>query len=324
MNLPQIEDIKKARELISKYLHATPILQSSSLDELLGSTNYLKAEIFQKTGSFKVRGALNKIFSLTDEEKARGVIAASAGNHGQAVAWAARVAGVKATIVMPTTASMVKVSATRGYGAEVILFGNSTIEAFAEVQRLQVERKLTLVHPFDDFFIIAGAGTIALEIFEQVDHIDNIIVPVGGGGLISGLAIAAKAISPTTKIIGAEPEGADSVYQSLKQHQIIKLDSIQTIADGLAVPYTGELTYAATSQFVDEIICVKDDEIKEAMKFLLERCKLIVEPAGAAGLAILLAGRSATAEKARNVIILSGGNVDMQVLAILESFCLSC
>jgi threonine dehydratase len=317
MNLPQLSDIKEAKRLVSKHLHATPILQSSSLDELLGSTNYLKAEIFQKTGSFKPRGALNKILHLSDQEKAKGMIAVSAGNHAQAVAWAATKAGVTSTVVMPLTASNVKVSATRGYGAEVILFGNSTIEAFAEMQRLQIERDLTLVHPFDDFHVIAGAGTIALEILEQVDHLDNIFVPIGGGGLISGIAIAIKALSPSTKVIGIEPDGANAMYQSLQKKQIVKLDSIHTIADGLAAPFAGILTYATASEFVDQIICVSDDEIKVAMKFLLQRCKLVVEPSGATALAALMSGRYKTSAAAKNMIILSGGNVDLQLLAAL-------
>ncbi len=317
MNLPELSDIKEAKRLVDKYIHATPILQSSSLDELLGSTNYLKAELFQKTGSFKVRGALNKVLHLSDKEKAAGVIAVSAGNHAAAVGWAARIVGVRATVVMPNTACHVKIAATRNYGAEVILFGESSIEAFPEMERIKTERELTLVHPFDDFHIIAGAGSIALEILEQTDHLDNIFVAVGGGGLISGIAIAIKALSPETKVIGIEPEGANAMYQSLQQKEIVKISKINTIADGLASPYAGKFTYAACSKFVDEIICVSDNEIKAAMKFIMERCKLVVEPAGAAALAPLLSSKIKTRPKDKNLIVLSGGNVDLTLLASL-------
>ena len=197
MNLPQLSDVQEARSLVGKSLHATPILQSGSLDRLLGSTNYLKAEIFQKTGSFKPRGALNKILHLSDEEKAKGVIAVSLGNHAQAVAWAARATGLSATIVMPETAQAIKVAATRGYGAEVILYGQSPVEAFREIERLRVERQLTFIHPFDDFYIMSGAGTIALEILAEIKEIDNIFVSVGGGGLLAGVANCFQSIVAT-------------------------------------------------------------------------------------------------------------------------------
>ena len=315
--LPKLSNIKEARSLIDKYIHVTPVLQSTTLDKLLGGTNYLKAEIFQKTGSFKVRGALNKILHLSEEEKLAGVIAVSAGNHAQAVAWAAKIAGVSATIIMPENASHVKIAATRAYGAEVILFGKSSIEAFAELDRLCSERQLTLVHPFDDFDIIAGAGSLALESLGQINVIDNIFVPVGGGGLLSGIAIAGKNLSPVTKVIGVEPEGANAIFQSLQKKEIVKLLHVNTIADGLASPYAGKLTYQATSQFVDEIICVSDEDIKKAMKFLFEHCKLVVEPAGAAGLAVLLSGKYKTTAYAKNVIVLSGGNIDLHLLATL-------
>ena len=237
MNLPHLSDIKEARQLIGKHLHVTPVLQSSSLDKLLGSTNYLKAEIFQKTGSFKPRGALNKILHLSDQEKTRGVIAVSLGNHAQAVAWAARAIGLSATIVMPTTAQPIKIAATRDYGAEVILCGASSVEAFKEIEHLCVERQLTLIHPFNDFHIMAGAGTIALEILEEVKDIDNIFVSIGGGGLLAGVATVVKALSPRTKVIGVEPEGANSMYLSIQKGHAVQLDKVNTIADVLGVPY---------------------------------------------------------------------------------------
>ncbi len=317
MIVPSLSDIKEARSSISKYIHATPILQSSSLDKLLGCTNFLKAEIFQKTGSFKVRGALNKILHLSPEEKARGVIAVSLGNHAQAVAWSAQTAGLSATIVMPTNAQKVKIAATKGYGAEVILFGASSVEAFQEIEKIRAEKQSTFIHPYDDFHVIAGAGTIALEILEQVKNIDNIFVSVGGGGLLAGVASAVKALSPQIKVIGVAAEGANSMYLSMQKGHAVTLNSVNTIADGLAVPYAGELTYAVISKLVDQILCVNDDEIKQAVKFLLQRCKLVVEPGGATGLAALLSGKFKPAAHARNVIILSGGNVDLNLLATL-------
>lgn len=317
MDLPHLSDTKEARRLIGKHLHTTPVLQSSSLDELLGSTNYLKAEIFQKTGSFKPRGALNKILHLSDQEKERGVIAVSLGNHAQAVAWAARTVGLPATIVMPTTAQKVKVEATKGYGAEVILCGASSIEAFQEIERLRAERQLTFIHPFNDFHVIAGAGTVALEILEQAKDIDNIFVSIGGGGLLAGVATVIKALVPRIKVIGVEPEGANSMYLSVKEGHAVKLDSVNTIADVLALPYAGELTYAVISKLVDDVVCVSDDEIKKAVRFLFERCKLVVEPGGATALAGLLSGKYKTAPAAKNMIILSGGNVDLSLLATL-------
>jgi threonine dehydratase len=317
MNLPQLSDIQEARQLISKYLHRTPVLQSSCLDDLLGSTNYLKAEIFQKTGSFKPRGALNKILHLSDQEKAKGVIAVSLGNHAQAVAWSAKTTKIAATIVMPTTAQTVKVAATKGYGAEVILYGTSSIEAFKEIDRLAAERQLTFIHPFNDFHIMAGAGTIALEFLEQIKGIDNIFVSIGGGGLLAGVATVVKALCPHIKIIGVEPEGANSMYLSMQKGHAVKLESLNTIADVLAVPYAGELTYAVISKLVDQVLCVNDDDIKQAVRFLLERCKLVVEPGGATALAALLSGKYQTAPAAKNMIILSGGNVDLPLLATL-------
>jgi threonine dehydratase len=317
MDLPKLNDIEEAKSLISKYIHATPVLQSSSLNELVGSTNYLKAEIFQKTGSFKARGALNKILHLSEQQKANGIIAVSLGNHAQAVAWAARILGGGATIFMPTSASPTKIAATKGYGANIILNGFSPVETFAEFENFQRQKKMTLIHPFNDFYVIAGAGTIAFEIFEQVNNIDNILVPVGGGGLLAGMAIAAKSISPKTKIIGIEPSGANSVFQSWKNNKICHLDSVCTIADVLALPSTGELNLAAINEFVDDIICLNDDEIKTAIRFLFERCKLVVEPGGAIGLAALLSGKFQTSSSAKNVIILSGGNVDLRFLSTL-------
>jgi threonine dehydratase len=314
MNLPELSDINEAKDLISKYLHVTPVLQSSTLNELLGSTNYLKAEIFQKTGAFKPRGALNKILHLTDQEKKRGVIAVSLGNHAQAVAWAAKTTGLAATVVMPTTAQKVKIEATKAYGAEVILSGSSSVEAFKEIDHFLVERQLTYIHPFNDFHVIAGAGTVGLEMIEQVKDIDNIFVCVGGGGLLAGIATAVKALSPRTKVIGAEPEGANSMYLSMQQGHPVTVDSVNTIADVLAVPYAGEMTYAVISKLVDEIICVSDDDLRQAVRFLFQRCKLVVEPGGAAALALLLSGKYKTSPGSKNVIILSGGNINLPLL----------
>lgn len=319
MNLPTLTDIKEAKNRLNGSVHHTPIFTSHTLDHLCSGKIFLKAENLQKTGSFKVRGALNTLLQLKPDELARGVIAVSAGNHAGGVAWAAREVGTKATIVMPATASKVKVAATKGYGAEVVLFGNSTVEAFAEMERIRNERKLILVHPFDDPRIVCGAGTIGIEIIEEINDADNIFVPIGGGGLISGVAIAAKALARGVSIIGSEPTGADAMARSLSLGHPVKLEKVDSIADGLAAPYVTELTYTAVKNFVDDVILVTDTEIKHAMKFLLERCKLLVEPAGAAALAPLLFGKYKCKPNSKTVLLLSGGNADLRLIAELSS-----
>ncbi len=318
MKLPTLIDIQDTRERIASKIHETPIFTSNTLDQLLGYQVLLKAENLQKTGSFKSRGALNALIQLDSKQAKKGVIAVSAGNHAGAIAWAAKQTNIAATIVMPAKASKVKIAATIEYGAEVILAGASMVQAFIEMERLKKEKHLKLIHPFDDPAIISGTGTIGLELLEQVRDLDAVLVPVGGGGLISGVAIAIKAISPKIQVIGVEPEGADSMYESLSAGRPVCVTTINTIADGLALGQPGELTYPIVRDNVDQLIVVNDNEIKYATKFVIERCKLLVETSGATALAALLFKKITFKPNAKIAVILSGGNVDLELLAHLS------
>jgi threonine dehydratase len=268
----------------------------------------------QKTGSFKVRGALNKLALLDDAARARGVITVSAGNHAQALAWAARDAGVQCTVVMPAAASRTKVDASRGYGAEVVLHGASSIEAFARAHELASERSLTFVHPFDDEAIMAGQGTVGLEIVEQMPDVEDVIVPIGGGGLIAGVAVAVKELRPSARVFGVEPTGAAVMRQSLDAGRPVRPEIVKTIADGLAAPMAGDLTFDVVRRYVDDVVLVTDDEIKSAMRDILLSTKLLAEGGGAAATAAVLADRLPL--RGRKVVaVLSGGNVDASVIA---------
>jgi threonine dehydratase len=308
-----LDDIRAAQEVIRGRLHRTPMLSSRIIGERAGVRLSLKAENLQKTGSFKVRGVLNKLHHLSDAEKARGLITISAGNHGQALAYAASVEELRATIVMPGYARATKVAASKAYGAEVSV-GGTVHEAFERVEALRQERSLTLVHPYDDPFVIAGQGTVGLEILEDVPEPDAVYVGIGGGGLISGVAAAIKLRRPAVRVIGVEPEGAPTLTEALRRGAPVRLPSVDTIADGLGAPIAGALTLAAVERFVDEVVLVSDAEIAEAMRMLLQYAKLVVEPAGAAGVAALLTGRGAPPGGGRVVALLSGGNVDPSVL----------
>lgn len=303
------DDILKAKSVIAGYVHRTPMISSTILGRRIGAELYFKAELFQKTGSFKPRGALNKLKNLTEVEKARGVITISAGNHAQGLAYAASLMGIKATVVMPQAAVKSKVEATEGYGASVILHGSGK-DLMSKCLELQEERGLIFVPPFDDLLIIAGQGTVGLEILEDVPTPDVVVVPVGGGGLISGVATVLKAANPAMKIIGVEPIGAAAMSQSLQQNSVVHLDTADTIADGLAAPFAGEYTLAHVKRYVDEVVLVSDTEIMEALRLILERCKLLPEPSGAAGFAALLSKKIAIPQGAQVVCILSGGNID--------------
>lgn len=294
----------------------TPILSSTHLGERagLGGRLLLKCENFQKTGSFKVRGALNTLLQLSDDERSRGVVTISAGNHAQALAWAAQAAGVPCTVVMPEGARSAKVAASRGYGAEVVLHGD-VFAAFARARALEAERQLTFVHPFDDDRIIAGQGTVGLEILDAVAHVDTIVVPVGGGGLIAGIAGAAAAAGGRTRVFGVEPEGAAAMHRSLAAGEPVHLEQIDTVADGLAPPMAGTRTFAVVRERVEDVVLVSDGEILDALRLLLTRAKLLVEPAGAAAVAALLAGRIPVSEGETVVAVLSGGNVSAEELA---------
>ena len=309
-----IVDVQAARERISGHVHLTPLLPATRIGAPRGVSLSLKCESLQKTGSFKVRGALNALMMLEHDQRSRGVITVSAGNHAQAVAYAGAMTGAKTTVVMPLSAQRTKVEASRGYGAEVVLHGTSSIEAFAHARELERERGLVFVHPFDDVPVAAGAGTLAFEILEA-SEVDVLVVSIGGGGLISGVATVARARSPRTRIVGVEPIGAAVIRKSLDAGKPVKLDRIDTIADGLSAPMAGELTFPTIQKLVDDVVLVSDDEIRAAMRELLTSAKLVAEPAAAAAVAAVMQGRVGAKKGDRVVAVLSGGNVDLSRLA---------
>jgi threonine dehydratase len=317
MTIPPLDAFVRAAERIRGSVHVTPVFGSRALGAMArGATVRLKCESFQKTGSFKARGALNAIGQLSDDERARGVITVSAGNHAQALAWAARERGVPCTVVMPAAASETKAAASAGYGAEVIRHGVAA-EAFVKANAMASERGLTFIHPFDDARITAGAGTTGLEILEQAPDVDVVIVPIGGGGLISGVAAAIKQAKPTVRVYGVEPEGAPALRRSLDAGHAVRLDAPSTIADGLAAPFAGELPFEVVRRFVEDVVLVTDAQIVDAMRILLARTKLLAEPAGAASTAALLADLIPDVAGKTVVPILSGANVDLDKLGSL-------
>ncbi len=314
MDLCTLEAIQKAQLVLAGVAEHTPVFTSETLSRLTGATVYLKAENLQRTGSFKVRGAFNKVMNLSPAQKAAGVIAASAGNHAQGVAFAAARAGVPATIVMAETASMAKVAATRGYGAQVVLYGRTYDEAYEKARALQTEHGYTFVHAYNDLDVIAGQGTVGLEIVRDVPEADVVVVPIGGGGLISGVATAIKALKPGVRIVGVQAKGAPAAYLSHQYGRMTGKDVSRTLADGLAVKSPGDVTFAHIQKLVDEIVLVDEDALAHAMYLLLERAKLVVEGAGAASVAALVSG--ATKLPGRRVVaLLSGGNIDTGLLA---------
>jgi threonine dehydratase len=305
-----------ARARIAGSVHRTPLLGSRTLSDRVGAPVYLKCENLQKTGAFKVRGALHRLLRLDDEERARGVVTISAGNHAQAVAWAAAAAGTRTVVVMPEHASPAKVDASRGYGADVVLHGNAS-QAFARAFEIAEERGMRFIHPFDDEEVVAGHGSCALEILEDLPDVGTVVVPVGGGGLVSGIAAATACVRPGVAVWGVEPDGADAMHRSLEAGRAVHLDAVHTVADGLGAPMAGELTYALVAAYARGVVLVSDDEIVDAMKLLLERTKLLAEPAGAAGLAALLQGRIPLDDQAPVAVVISGGNVDLALLGHL-------
>jgi len=309
-----LEQALQAREVVARHLHRTPLVPSETLSRLTGHRVHLKLENLQKTGSFKPRGALNHLTALPPPVRKRGVVTISAGNHAQGVAYASRVLGIAATVVMPAAASRAKAEAARGYGAEVILHGD-VAAAFQKVRDLELERGLHFVHPFDDPLIVAGQATLGLEIAEDLTDVDTVLVGIGGGGLISGVALAMKEIRPSTQVIGVEPVGADTMFRSRREGKAARIDRVETIADGLGAPFAGELNFHLVERYVDDLVLVKDSEIVEAMKLLLERCKTLAEPAGAAALAALLTGRAKLSPGSRVCCVVSGGNIGLDLLA---------
>jgi threonine dehydratase len=310
----ELADVLEARERVAETARTTPLDYSHTYSNMTGAEVHLKLENFQRTGSFKIRGATNRIKTLSDAEKAAGVVTASAGNHAQGVALAATRTGVDAKIVMPEHAPISKVNATRNYGAEVVLHGADYDEAAEKAHELEDAEDRTYVHAFDDEKVMAGQGTIGLEILDDLPEVDTVIVPIGGGGLISGIATAVKAKKPDTRVVGVQAEGASSVATSLQKGEVYELDSVETIADGIATRSVGEQTFEVIQERVDEVVTVPDDHIAMAITYLLERSKTLVEGAGAVPLAALLSGHVDYEEGEVVCPALCGGNIDLNML----------
>ena len=310
-----LEDVKKAQDTIKDIVKKTDILESTKLSYMTGANVYYKCENLQKTGSFKVRGACNKIANLTDEEKANGVIASSAGNHAQGVALGAKMNGIEATIVMPQTAPLAKVTATKSYGANVVLEGLVYDDAYAKALEIQKETGATFLHPFNDEYVIAGQGTIALEIFEQMNNkVDTILCPIGGGGIIAGVAVAAKALNPNVKIIGVQTANIPSMHESIKAGKVTTAFKATSVADGISVKTVGELTFNIVKDLVDDVILVEEGEIAEGLLFLMENQKVVAEGSGAVTTAAILSGKYIPKKNENVVCIISGGNIDINTL----------
>ena len=311
-----LADIRAAAERLAGRIHRTPLLSSAQLGERAGAQLLLKCESFQKTGSFKARGALNKVLSLSEADRRRGLVTVSAGNHAAAVAWAARSAGCSAVVVMPTDAPRSKIEAVRGYGAEIVLHPDRPT-LFEKLQEVRDARGLTFVHPFDDAVVLAGAGTAGLEIVEEMPDVELVIVPVGGGGLLAGVASAVKQVRPAARVVAVELEAGPGLAPALAAGKPVPVSRPATLADGMTPPFVGALPLSIAREAVDEIVTVTEEEIREAMRLLMTRAKLYVEGSGAAATAALLAGKIAAPPGARVVAIVSGGNVDLEKIASL-------
>jgi threonine dehydratase len=307
-------DVVAARKRLEGAIYYTPCSHSQMLSAVTGQQVYLKLENLQMTGSFKERGALNRIALLTPEQAKRGVVAASAGNHAQGVAYHATKRGIRAVIVMPLATPLVKVTATRGFGAEVVLHGANYDEAYEEARRICAAQEMTFVHPFDDPAVMAGQGTIGLELLEQVQGLEAVVVPIGGGGLIGGVACAIKESRPQVKVVGVQTSRLPSMAVAVREHHPVTIPPGTTIADGIAVRRAGEVTYPVVARYVDEIVTVDEDEIASAILTLLEREKTLAEGAGAAGLAALLQ-KKMTLNGAKTAVVIGGGNIDVTLLS---------
>lgn len=314
MSLPPLSEFVAARARMEPHVKHTPLLTSRVLSEATGFDVRLKAELFQRTGSYKIRGPLNKFTFLTDEEKRRGVICSSAGNHAQGVALAAKIHGIRAVVAMAENATPSKIAATRGYGAEVVLHGTIWDEANEKAKQLVAEQGLTYIHPFDDDQLIMGQGTVGLEIVQDWPEVDVIVVPIGGGGLIAGVVQAAKAHNPNITVIGVESSGAPGMQRSVAQGHVVTLDRVDCIIDGLRVKRIGTRNFEIVSQFVDAIVSLPDEQIFEAVTWLMHYAKLVPEGAAAAPVAALLQGLVKVPPGARVVCVLSGGNINLDQL----------
>ncbi len=308
------EDFVRARENVAPHVYHTPLLTSRSLSEATGFDVRLKAEVFQKGGAYKVRGPMNKIALLSEEERARGVICSSAGNHSQGVALAARHYGVRAVVVMAENATPSKIAATEGYGATVILHGSIWDEANEKALELVAKEGLSYIHPFDDPDLIAGQGTVALEILEDFPEVELVVVPIGGGGLISGVSMALKSKRPDVRVVGVESSGAPAMKRSVEAGHCVTLDEVDCVIDGLRVKKVGEHTRSVVSRFVDEIVTLPDADIFDAVLWLMSRAKLVAEGAAAAPVGALLQGLIDAPPGTKVVSILSGGNLDVEQL----------
>ncbi|MBP2644686.1 MAG: threonine dehydratase [Firmicutes bacterium] len=309
-----LEDVYGAADKLRSILKKTELIESPVFSSECGNSVFIKPENLQVTGAFKIRGAFNKISQLTNEEKARGVIASSAGNHAQGVGYAAQLLGVKATVVMPATTPIIKVEATKSFGTEVILYGDSYDEAYKKALELQAAHNYVFIHPFDDVDVLLGQGTLALEIINELEDVDTILAPIGGGGIISGVAFAAKMLKPSIKIIGVEPAGACCIKESLDKDCLVELPMVDTFADGAAVKKPGTLTFEFIKEFVDEVVAVSDFEILEAILLLMEKHKLVAEGAGA----LSLAGLNKIGAHGKKVVCLvSGGNIDISTISAI-------
>ncbi|MCA1559307.1 MAG: threonine ammonia-lyase [Acidobacteria bacterium] len=308
------DEFEAASAKVAPHIHQTPLLTSRILSERTGFDVRLKAEMFQRTGSYKIRGPLNKFTYLTDEERRRGVICSSAGNHAQGVALAARIHGIHAVVVMAQNATPSKVAATRAYGAEVVLHGSIWDEANEKARELVHERGLTYIHPFDDLQLIAGQGTLGLEILRDWPEVDVIIVPIGGGGLISGVSMAARSVKPSVRIIGVESSGAPAMHHSVERGSVVTLDRVDCVIDGLPVKRVGDTTFEVVRRYVDEIVTLPDERIFDGMLWIMSHAKLVVEGAAAAPVAALLDGLIHARAGAKVACVLSGGNVNLDQL----------
>ncbi len=313
-----LDDILRARDVIRDVVRHTPMKRSTTLSKMTGGDVHLKLENFQRTGSFKVRGAMNKLASLTDEERARGVVAASAGNHAQGVAFAATHFGVRSDVFMPEDATLAKAVATKGYGAEVHLDGKDYQDAFLAAKKFQDAHNKVFVHAFDDPHIIAGQGTMGLEILDDVPDVETVVVPIGGGGLMSGIATAIKAQRPDVRIVGVQAAGASTVAPSLQKGEVVELEQVKTMADGIACRRLGDLTFGIMQDLVDEVVTVEENDIAAAILFLVERTKTVVEGAGAVTLAAAMTG-VVNLEGQKACIVVSGGNIDITLLSRIIS-----
>jgi len=313
--VPTYAAIQEAAQRIRDGVIETPCTRTRAFRDLAPGNHYLKLENLQRTGSFKDRGALNRMLRLTEAERARGVVTASAGNHAQAVAYHGGRLGISVTVVMPETAPLIKVTNTRGYGADVIQVGTILDDAAAEVQRFAAEEELSIIHAFDDEDVIAGQGTMGLEILEQVPDVSVVVVPVGGGGMISGIACAIKEIKPDVRIIGVEADAAASAKASRDAGEVVKIAASDTLADGIATKRISEITYPLIERYVDELVSVGEEEIAAAILLLIEREKTVAEGAGAVGLAALMTGSVTLSETDRAVLLLSGGNIDINMIS---------